>query len=108
MSNAKKIEPFINVGAGELIRDEIEYRKWTVEEFARRLDLSVDMTEKILNNEIAYTEDIANRIGNAFEVSPNMWLKWDKEYWERKNRENKAIKIKPVYKSAKSQNIKEM
>ncbi len=103
MTYSYELEPFYNVGAGDLLKDEIEYRQWTVKDFAEKLDLPIAMTENILNNNIEYTKDIASRIESVIGVPSDVWISMDQKYRMRKNK-----KTKPVYSPAPVRYIKEM
>ncbi len=108
MTNTKKIEPFYNVGAGDIISIDFDDRNCTIEEYAEILGFPLEMTKNLLKNKVRITKDIAERIDAVSGIDPDILYKQEQKYLERKEREESAEKIKPVYKSAKSQNIKEM
>ena len=103
-----EIEPFYNVGAGDLISIDFDYRNCTIEEYADILGFPVEMTKNLLENKIHITEDIAKRIEEVTGMAPYILYKQEKEYMERKEREERAEKSKPVYKSAQTQIAREM
>ena len=96
-------EPFYNVGAGEIIKEEIECRGWTKKDFSEKSGLGIETVNKIIDNKIVFTPFIAGGIAKAFGTSLEMWLKMDAEYQSRKERESR-----PVYSPAPVRYIKEM
>ena len=108
MSYSYEIEPFYNVGAGDMISMDFDYRNCTIEEYAEILGFPVEMTKNLLDNKIRITPEIAKRIEEVAGIAPHILYDTEKEYLERKEREERAAKSKPVYKSAQTRIIKEM
>ncbi len=59
---------------GEYIKDELDARGWTVEEFAKRIDSPVGLAERIISGEQLISIHNAQKIGEAFGTSWELWL----------------------------------
>lgn len=57
----------------EFIREELEARGWSVEEFATNADISVDEAKQILAGRILLPRD-ARALSTAFDVTPVFWM----------------------------------
>lgn len=67
---------------GEIIRDEIDERGWTVAQFSEAMGLPIFEVEALLNGKKRVTVSVAERLGRAFDTSVVSWLNmqkaWDK------------------------------
>lgn len=59
---------------GEHIKDELDARGWTIEEFAKRIDSPVGLIERIISGEQLISIHNAQKIGDAFGTSCMIWL----------------------------------
>ena len=78
----KEIRP---VHPGEVIADLLEDLEIAIIEFARKLDVSPDIVEAIIQGRLPVTTDMAIRLGKALGNGPQLWLNlqqkvdiWDK------------------------------
>ena len=79
-TNSKNTKPYMNIGPGEFIREEMEYRNWTNEDLAQVMDLSQKTISELLNNKQRITIDTAYILGKVFGQSPQYWLNLDTNY----------------------------
>ena len=70
----KVLKPFIAIGPGEHIREEIEERGWSVEEFADRLCMSSKHVSEILNDKKPVTIETARALSQVFGTSAQFWM----------------------------------
>lgn len=59
---------------GEHIKDELDARGWTVEEFAERIDSPVGLVERIISGEQLISIHNAKKIGDVFGTGEMIWL----------------------------------
>ncbi len=59
---------------GEFIRDELEARGWTQEEFADILGRPLQTVNQIINGKKEITAETARAIAEAFGTSAELWL----------------------------------
>jgi HTH-type transcriptional regulator/antitoxin HigA len=99
MANYK---PYINVGPGEFIKEELETRSWRQEDLAAILGLSLKSVNQLIKNKQAITVETAQLLSTAFGQSPQYWLALDANYRLRLNQrqeKRKAVGIKAyIYK----------
>ncbi len=67
-------KPFINIGPGEFIQDEIDERGLSQKEFAEILGFSEKHVNRLINNKEPITADTAKRLSKAFGSSAKFWL----------------------------------
>jgi len=91
-----KMKPYINIGPGEFIKEEMEVRNWTNEDLAQVLGLNPKTISELINNKQRVTIDTAKILGKAFGESPQYWLNLDNNYRLRlKENENiSGVEIK--------------
>lgn len=65
---------------GEFIRDELEARGWTQEEFAEILNRPIQTVNQIINGKKEITPATAMAIAEAFGTSPEVWLNLEAAY----------------------------
>lgn len=66
--------------AGEFLKDEIDARGWTQEEFARIIGKTPGLVSDLINGKREMAPEIAMRIGAALGTSAQMWLNLDTAY----------------------------
>jgi len=69
-----KNKPFINIGPGDIIRDEIEARGWSQETFAEILGISLTHVSRMINNKEAISFERARLLSGAFGNTPQFWI----------------------------------
>ena len=67
----KQVRP---VHPGEVIADLLEDLEMTTIDFAKKLDVSAETVEAIIQGRIPVTVDMAIRLGKALGNSPQLWL----------------------------------
>lgn len=59
---------------GEYIRDELDARGWTLEEFAKKIDSPIGLVKRIISGEQLISIHNAIKIGMVFGTSWELWL----------------------------------
>ena len=90
---ANPIKPHFNFGPGDFIREELEVREWTQEEFADIIGLSEKSVSHIINHKQPITLETAQKLGKVFGQSPQYWMNADTNYRLRleENEESKEL-----------------
>lgn len=65
---------------GEFLKDEIDARGWTQDEFARIIGKAPGVVSDIINGKRVITPEVAIRISAAFGTSAQFWLNLDSAY----------------------------
>lgn len=68
---------------GEYLRDELEEREWTVEEFATATGLPSQQVEAIVAGNQGIDADSAERIAAACRTSAGLWMNLQQAWDER-------------------------
>jgi len=76
----KKNKPFMNIGPGAFIQEELEERNWRQEDLAEILDMSLKSVNLLIMNKQAITVKTAKLLSKAFAQSPQYWLNLDANY----------------------------
>ena len=87
-----KENPFINIGPGDIIKDELEALNWTQEDLAHIMGFSKKAVNEIITNKVAITIDAAKLLSKALGPSPQFWINADTNYRLRIKIENKKEK----------------
>ncbi len=94
--------PFLNIGPGEFIKEELEVRNWRQEDLADILGISLKSVNKLIMNKQAITIETAKLLSKAFGQSPQYWVNLDTNYRLRLQKEDskeKNVEIKAnIYK----------
>jgi HTH-type transcriptional regulator/antitoxin HigA len=93
-------KPFKNIGPGDLIKEELEAKKWVQEDLAYVLDISLKHLNEIINNKKAITLDLARQLGKVFNKNAQYWLSIELEYRQRIEASEKGTKTDPVEQKA--------
>lgn len=89
--------PFLNIGPGEFIKEELEVRNWRQEDLAHILGISLKSVNKLIKNKQAITIETAKLLSKAFGQSPHYWINLDTNYRLRLQKEtqrDKDVEIK--------------
>jgi HTH-type transcriptional regulator/antitoxin HigA len=70
----ENIRPHKAIGPGEHIREEIESRGWSEDEFADILGISEKHLSELLNDKTHMTIPLARLVGKAFGTTPQFWM----------------------------------
>ena len=91
-----KNTPYINVGPGEFIKEEMEIRNWTNEDLSQVLGLNPKTISEILNDQQRITINTAKILSKAFGQSPQYWLNLDNNYrlHLKENNNEEEVEIK--------------
>ena len=69
-----KYKPFLNIGPGEFIKEELEARNWRQEDLASILGVSLKSVNKLIQNKQSITIEMAKLLSRAFGQSPQYWI----------------------------------
>jgi len=84
----ENLKPFINIGPGEIIKDNLDALNWSQEDLAEIMGMSVKSISHIINNKQAVTIETARLLAKIFNTSPQLWLNLDNNYRLRLEKEN--------------------
>jgi len=68
------LRPLENTLASETIRNELHARDWTVDELAKRMNVSVDIAIALTSGALAVTQETARGLSSALGTSALFWL----------------------------------
>lgn len=84
--------PFINIGPGEFIKEELKARNWRQEDLAEILGISLKSVNKLIKNKQSVTIEMAKLLNKAFGQSPQYWINLDTNYRLRLQKEDQKVK----------------
>lgn len=73
-------KPFMNIGPGEFIREELDVRGWRQEDLADIIGMSQKTVNQIIKNRQSITPETARLLSKAFGQSTQYWLNLDSLY----------------------------
>ena len=85
---ATRHAPFLNIGPGEFIKEELETRSWKQEDLAAILGMSLKSVNKLIMNKQAITIGTARLLSKVFGQSPQYWINLDTNYRLRLQKED--------------------
>jgi HTH-type transcriptional regulator/antitoxin HigA len=85
------VRPFLNIGPGVFIAEEIEARGWRKEDLAVIMGMKPQALSRIINNRQPVTIRTARLLGKAFGQSPQFWLNLDNGYRLRLQQDEQRI-----------------
>ena len=65
--------PYYAVSPGEILKEELEYRKIELADFAEQTKLSLSLINKIIEGEEPVTKNISKKFGKALGTSVALW-----------------------------------
>ncbi len=80
MANYK---PFINLGPGDAIREELEHYDWEQKDLAEIMGRSEKNISELVKNKTPITYDTALQLAKTFKQTPQFWLNLDAAYRQR-------------------------
>lgn len=80
MGKIPKIKPYINIGAGDIIKRNLDSLGWSQEDLSQITEISGKSISQIINNKQRVTVETAVLLSNAFGTSPEYWLNLDNNY----------------------------
>jgi HTH-type transcriptional regulator/antitoxin HigA len=78
-----KYTPFINLGPGDTIREELEHYGWEQKDLAEILGITEKHVSHLVKNKVPVTYDTACQLAKVFQQSPQFWLNLDANYRQR-------------------------
>ncbi|VAX34646.1 Antitoxin HigA / unknown domain [hydrothermal vent metagenome] len=87
-----KYKPFLNIGPGEFVKEELEARNWRQEDLASILGVSLKSVNKLIQNKQSITIEMAKLLSRAFGQSPQYWINLDTNYRLRLKEEDPKVK----------------
>lgn len=92
-----KYAPFLNIGLGKFIKEELEVRNWRQEDLADILGISLKSVNKLIMNKQVITIETEKLLSKAFGQSPQYWINLDTNYrlrFQKEGLEEKDVEIK--------------
>jgi HTH-type transcriptional regulator/antitoxin HigA len=86
-----KYKPFVVLGPGDSIREELEYYAWEQKDLAEIMGRTEKNISQLLTNKAPVTFETALQLSKIFKQSPQFWLNLDANYRQRMQ-ENATIK----------------
>jgi len=80
-------QPFVNLGPGDNIKEDMEFYGWNQKDLAEILDISEKHLSQLINNKIGMTAEMAQLLSSVFKQSPEYWLQLDAHYRLRKEKD---------------------
>ncbi len=80
MAMIRDLKPAVLIGAGNIIKRELEYNGWSQEDLAQITELSGKTISQLINNKQRVTVETAKLLSNALGSSPEFWLNLDNNY----------------------------
>jgi HTH-type transcriptional regulator / antitoxin HigA len=77
---ADKINPFINIGPGQIIKRNLKAMNWSNTDLAEIIGMSEKSVSQLINNKQSVTVPTARLLAKAFETSPEFWLNLEQNY----------------------------
>jgi len=77
------LKPFINIGPGETIREELEYYGWDQKDLAEIIGRTEKSVSQLITNKTPITYETACLLSKIFKQSTQFWLNLDANYRER-------------------------
>lgn len=77
------LTPFINIGPGDTIREELEYYGWEQKDFAEIMGRTEKNISQLITNKAPITYETACQLSKVFKQSTQFWLNLDANYRQR-------------------------
>jgi len=75
-----KHKPFIILGPGDTIKEELDFYDWDQKDLSEILEVSEKHISQLLNNKVPITFEMAQKLSRVFKQSPQFWLNLDANY----------------------------
>ena len=72
--------PDYAIPPGEYIKEEMEYRGWTEEDLANKLEEPLFSINQIIQGKKAIIPDVAKKLGLVFGTSTELWMNLEKSW----------------------------
>ncbi len=85
------LKPFVNVGPGDTIREELEYYGWEQKDFAEIMGRTEKYISQLITNKAPVTYEAACQLSKVFKQSTQFWLNLDADYRQRLQESAKVL-----------------
>jgi len=89
---AHEIKPFLTIGPGAFIKEELEVRGWLQEDLAAIVGLSTKHINELIKNKKPITIETARLLSSAFGQSAQYWINLDTNYRLRLKEDSSKLK----------------
>jgi HTH-type transcriptional regulator/antitoxin HigA len=86
-----KLKPFVNLGPGDTIREELEYAGWEQKDLAEIMGRTEKNISQLITNKAPVTYETACQLSKIFKQSVQFWLNLDANYRQRLEESAKVI-----------------
>lgn len=76
-------KPFVNLGPGDSIREELEHYGWEQKDLADIMGFTEKHISRLVKNKVPVTYEMACLLSRVFKQSPQFWLNLDANYRQR-------------------------
>jgi len=77
------LKPFINLGPGDSIREELEFYGWEQRDLAEIMGMTEKHISQLVQNKVPVTYETACLLSKVFRQTPQFWLNLDANYRQR-------------------------
>lgn len=85
------LKPFVNVGPGDTIREELEYYSWEQKDLAEIMGRTEKNISQLITNKAPVTYETACQLSKVFKQSTQFWLNLDANYRQRLQESAKVL-----------------
>jgi HTH-type transcriptional regulator/antitoxin HigA len=86
-----KLKPFVNLGPGDTIREELEYAGWEQKDLAEIMGRTEKNISQLITNKAPVTYETACQLSKIFKQSVQFWLNLDANYRQRLEESAKVV-----------------
>lgn len=85
------LKPFVNIGPGDTIREELEFYGWEQKDLAEIMGRTEKHISQLITNKAPVTYETACQLSKVFKQSTQFWLNLDANYRERLQESAKVV-----------------
>lgn len=102
MLNSNTFQPNWTSAPGDTIKDILKERNISIENFSKKMNISVEFVEKLILGQKEITEDTSNKLAQILGSSSDFWMRREFQFREDQVRlkqveEIKWLKLLPIY-----------
>lgn len=86
-----KLKPFVNLGPGDTIREELEYYGWEQKDLAEIMGRTEKYISQLITNKAPITYEAACQLSKVFKQSTQFWLNLDANFRQRLQASAKVV-----------------
>ena len=86
-----KLKPFINLGPGDTIREELEYYGWDQKDLAEIMGRTEKYISQLITNKAPVSYETACQLSKVFKQSTQFWLNLDANFRQRMQESAKVV-----------------